>query len=155
MITTASTARTCIHCGTLRSLSNFCRHFMAAAKAMRHQLQDSTPATRSTKRSAITDGLRTLLTAGCSTDLASSSRPPTRQRGTIRTGTRCGTRLYFQQKAVHVVGLIVLPDAELQAGTARFYSFDQALETIPNGEAAPPEVRTQTPCRTVDMWKGP
>ena len=32
--------------------------------------------------------------------------------------------LVFPAKEVHIVGLIVLPDAELQVGTARFYSFD-------------------------------
>ena len=63
--------------------------------------------------------------------------------------------IVFPAEEVYIVGLIVLPDAELQAGTARFYSFDQALETIPNGGAAPPEVRAKDPLRKLDMWKGP
>ena len=63
--------------------------------------------------------------------------------------------IVFPTKEVHVVGLIVPSDAELQAGTARFYSFDQELETIPDGEAVPDEVRTTSPLRTVNKWTGP
>ena len=128
--------------------------FMAAAKAMRHHFQDSTPATRSKKRSAITDGLRTPLTAGRST-FGFVIEAPYMTKGHEKNRSTVWHELVFPAKEVHVVGLIVLPDAELESGTAGFYSFDQELETIPNGEAAPPEVRTQTPCRTVGMWKGP
>ena len=63
--------------------------------------------------------------------------------------------IVFPAKEVHIVGLIVLPDAELKFGTARFYSFDQELETIPDGEAVPDEVRTTSPLRTVTKWTGP
>ena len=63
--------------------------------------------------------------------------------------------IVFPAKEVHIVGLIVLPDAELKFGTARFYSFDQELETIPDGEAVPDEVRTTSSLRTVNKWTGP
>ena len=34
---------------------------------------------------------------------------------------------------VYIVGLVVLPDAELDRGQARFYDFVLRLETIPHG----------------------
>ena len=148
MITTTSTALTCIPCGTLRSRSDFCRHFMAAAKAMRHRLQAFTPATSSKKRLATTGGLSTLSAADCSTGLAGSSGPSlpdvnfhNRKRGTP------WHEIVLPPSEVDILGLLVLPDVTLPQGTPRFYEFRLDLETRPKGKSQPPEVRVDTPCR--------
>ena len=148
MITTTSTARTCIPCGTLRSRSDFCRHFMAAAKAMRHRLQESTPATSSKKTSHY----------GWAIDPFGSglfyrfgwvlrAKPTRCMNGHNRHRGKPWHEIVFPPSEVDILGVLVLPDVALPQGTPRFYEFNLDLETRPKGKSQPPEVRVDTPCR--------
>ena len=111
---------------------------MAVAKAMRHQLQESTPATSSKT---------TIGHYGWAID-------PFRDGMFYRFGwiicakhTRCRHEKYrgtiwheivFPAAEVDILGLVVLPDVQLEAGTPRFYDFNLEFETIPQGGSPPP-----------------
>ena len=55
-------------------------------------------------------------------------------------------------KDVFIVGLVVIPDADIGSGDPRFYEFDLDLETRPRGATVPKEVLTQTLSWQVGKW---
>ena len=61
----------------------------------------------------------------------------TRCRHEKHTGT-IWHDIAFPAAEVDILGLVVLPDVQPEAGTARFHAFNLEFETIPQGEWPPP-----------------
>ena len=103
---------------------------MALAKAMRHQLQDSTPATSSKQRLVITGAIDAFRDGMFYRFGWIISAKHTRRRHENRRGTMWHD-IVFPAAEVNTQGLVVVADVQLEAGTPRFYNFNLEFDTIP------------------------
>ena len=81
-----------------------------------------------------------------------------KRRGHEKLRNTLKHEIVFPSQDVYILGLCVLPDAEVEFGWARFYEFELDKESWPLAAAAgrpvphPRKVATQSPCRFLDKW---